>query len=94
MTNIMGLSEPSAAAQSIAKSILSILVALGLVGVIIYFLPLLDIVYYFAMIVLIPIVVLIAMGVISKDSYNIVVQFYPELRKRVIQYRKQNNKLR
>lgn len=68
-------------------SIAKILIALGIIGVLITYTPIFDLLYGFFYLVLIPVFFLTALGIISSSTVNLFIVGLPEIKRRVQEQR-------
>jgi hypothetical protein len=69
--------------DSLAWSIAKIIVGLGVIGIILWKLPIVEIFYVFLVVVIVPISFMIAMGWVSSGIWDILKSGVPEFRRRV-----------
>jgi hypothetical protein len=77
--------------QNILMALARVLVALGIIGTVIYFTPILDTLVYFAYAFVIPVMFLVSIGALSKDALLIFSLSAKQIRERVAHHRETLN---
>lgn len=79
--------EVSEEVHKMIVSIAKILIGLGVVGAIVAYTPIFDLLYVFFYLVLIPTFFLAALGIISSSTVNLFIVGLPEIKRRVQEQR-------
>lgn len=75
--------EISPVTHKIIINIAKIILALGIIGLIIFYTPIFDLLYYFAIYAFIPFMFLMSIGLIAIDTLEIFKLTLPELKERI-----------